>query len=212
MAIRVLIVDDHQTVAEGLEHVLRAEDGIEPVGRASSVVEAVQLAAELAPDVVLMDQRLPDGKGCRAAEVIKLQRPETKVLLLTGFVDDGDVVAAIEAGCSGYLTKDTPMSEVVSAIRAAHAGETLIPPAVLTRVLPRLTRAQRARGWDLSAREIEVLRAMADGMTTDEIAIALSLSVHTVRNHIQRCLSKLDSHSKLEAVTVAVREGIIDLS
>lgn len=211
-AIKVLIVDDHQTVAESLQHVLRGEDGIEPVGTASSVVDAVRAAAELVPDLVLMDQRLPDGKGVRAAEVIRLQRPETKVLLLTGFVDDADVVAAIEAGCSGYLTKDAPMSEVIAAIRAANAGETIIPPATLTRVLPRLTKTQRGRGWDLSPREIEVLRAMAEGLTTEEIADRLSLSVHTVRNHIQRCLSKLDAHSKLEAVTAAVREGIIELT
>ena len=101
-SIRVLVVDDHQTVAESLRHVLEAEPDLEPVGVAGTVLDGVAAAARLSPDVVLMDQRLPDGDGIRAAEVIRLQRPETQVLLLTGFVDDGDVVRAIEVGCSGY--------------------------------------------------------------------------------------------------------------
>ena len=207
--IRVLVVDDHQTVAQSLVHVLTGESDMEPVGVAHTLLEGVRLAAELTPDVVLMDQRLPDGDGIRGAEVIRLQRPETRVLLLTGFVDESDVLRAIEAGCSGYLAKDSPITDVLDAIRSAHAGEAVLAPGLLGRLLPQIARNRTARDWNLSAREVEVLSLVADGMSNDAIADALGLSVHTVRNHIQACLSKLGAHSKLEAVSLAVRERII---
>lgn len=207
--IKVLVVDDHQTVAESLVHVLESQPDFEPVGVAHNMLDGVQLASELAPDVVLMDQRLPDGDGIRGAEVIRLERPETRVLLLTGFVEESEVLRAIEVGCSGYLAKDSPVGDVLDAIRSAHAGDAVLAPELLGRLLPQLTRNRTARDWNLSDREVEVLTLVAGGMSNAEIADTLNLSVHTVRNHIQACLSKLGAHSKLEAVSQAVRDRII---
>jgi DNA-binding NarL/FixJ family response regulator len=155
---------------------------------------------------------LPDGLGTDAARFIREENPDIKIVMLTGFPDDAILVAAIEAGCSGYITKDSAVGEAISAVRAAHAGEALISPAMLARLLPKLRRDYRGVGSSLTDREREVLNLLAQGSQNSTVADQLFLSVNTVRKHVQSILSKLGAHSKLEAVAVAVREGIIDLS
>jgi DNA-binding NarL/FixJ family response regulator len=160
--------------------------------------------------VVLVDFQLPDRTGVEVAAEVKARNPKTMVVMLTGSTDDRVLLAAIDAGCSGFLTKDRGASEVAEAVRAAAAGEALISPAQLARLLPKLSRTHRAVGADLTDRERELLQHLARGQTNKVIAAELHLSVNTVRNYVQSVLTKLNAHSKLEAVSTAVREGIID--
>ncbi|MBI4730452.1 MAG: response regulator transcription factor [Acidobacteria bacterium] len=207
--VRVMVVDDHQMFAQGLMKVLGEEPDFEVVGVASGVEEARRLARLHHPDVILMDFDLPDGDGAKATELIRAERPETRVVMLTSFTDEAVLVAAIEAGCSGYVTKHKAVEEVARAVRAADAGEALISPSMLARLLPKLRRSYRGLGSDLTPREIELLRLLAEGLANRAIAERLLISLHTVRNHVQNILTKLQAHSKLEAVAVAVREGVI---
>lgn len=207
--IRVLIVDDHEMFAQSLRAALAGERDLEVVGIAGTVQDARSKAAATAPDVVLLDYGLPDGDGATAAQLIKDARPETKTVMLTSFTDDAVLIAAIEAGCSGYVLKHKGVQELVDAVRSAHAGEALISPAMLARLLPKLQRNHRGVGAELTPREIEVLRLLADGLSNQAISQRLTISLHTVRNHVQNIITKLQVHSKLEAVAAAVREGII---
>jgi len=206
----VLIVDDHRMFAESLSRLLSDEDGISVVGVATSAEEALEIAAQQRPQVVLMDYQLPDRDGVAVTEDIKRRQPETMVVMLTGLGDDRLLLAAIEAGCSGFLTKDRAAAEVADAVRSAAAGEALISPTLLARLLPKLNRTHRSIGADLTEREREILALLARGSSNKQIAADLYLSLNTIRNHIQSVLKKLGSHSKLEAVSTAVREGIID--
>ncbi|MBW3657900.1 MAG: response regulator transcription factor [Actinobacteria bacterium] len=207
--IRVLIVDDHEMVAEGLRDALARHEDIQVVGGAGSARRAVELAAELRPDVVLMDYRLPDGDGASTAKRIRAGAGRPAVVMVTASDHDSVVAAAVQAGCSGYVTKDRAVGEVVVAVRAAARGELTFPVEVLTRLVPRAG-DQEASTEALSPRERQVLRLVAEGRSTDDIATDLVLSPHTVRNHVQRTLRKLGAHSKLEAVNTAVQHGIID--
>jgi len=210
--IRVMVVDDHQLLTQSLLMVIGEERDMSVVATAASVAEARANARQHRPDVILMDYRLPDGLGTDAAVAIREDNPAVKVVMLTGFPDDAILIAAIEAGCSGYITKDSAVEEAISAVRAAHAGEALISPPMLARLLPKLRRDYRGVGSTLTDREKEVLALLAEGSQNSTVADKLFVSVNTVRKHVQSILSKLGAHSKLEAVAVAVREGIIDLS
>jgi len=212
MRIRVLLVDDHQMFAEALVSFLAGKEDILAVGTAATMDDGRRQVRELKPDVVLMDYSLPDGTGIEAASLIKAEHPAANVLLLTGSDDPSLVSQAIQAGCAGYLTKDAPPDDVVDAIRRIHAGESVIPPEQLHHVLQGVSRTNRGLGYRISAREREILGLLAEGMSTEEIAEHLFLSWHTVRNHIQRIIGKLNAHSRLEAVTTAVREGVIQIS
>jgi DNA-binding NarL/FixJ family response regulator len=207
--ITVLVVDDHEMFAHSVVRMLQDESDINVVGSVGTVAGAVELAQRTTPDVVVMDHRLPDGDGITASAQVRRHRPETNVLLLTGDTDERLLVRAIEAGCSGFLTKDKAVRELVEAIRVVAGGESSVPPELITRLLPRLNRTYRGLGSDLTTRELEVLRLAAEGKTNAAIAASVHLSVNTVRNHMQNAISKLHAHSKLEAVSVAVREGII---
>jgi two-component system response regulator DevR len=208
--IGLLIVDDHRMFAESLARLLSDDTEIEVIGIAGSASEAIDLAGRLHPDVVLMDYHLPDRDGVAAMASIRSRNPEIMVVMLTGSSEDGVLIAAIDAGCSGFLTKDRAAAEVAEAVRAAAAGEAVISPALLSRLLPKMGRTPRSVGDDLSDREREILEFLARGWTNKVIAAELCLSVNTIRNHVQSVLAKLGSHSKLEAVSTAVREGIID--
>lgn len=208
--IAVLIIDDHRMFAEGLGRLLDAEDDISVVGIAERGGEGVALAARLNPAVVLVDHYMPDQDGVVTAAEIRRHDPTTLVVMLTGSTDEHVLLAAIEAGCSGYLTKDRAAAEVADAVRAAAAGEALISPDLLARLLPRLTRTRTPVGSDLTERELSLLVLMAEGATNKVIADRMYLSVNTVRNYVQSILTKLGAHSKLEAVATSVREGIID--
>jgi two-component system, NarL family, response regulator DevR len=207
--IRVLIIDDHRMFADSLARLLSDESDIAVVGVYSTGAEGVAQAAALTPAVVLVDYRLPDLDGVEITSQIKAHAPDRYVVMLTGSADDGVLLSAIEAGCSGYLTKDRAAAEVAEAVRLAAAGEATISPRELARLLPKLGRNQRSVGSDLSAREREILAMLATGSANSAIATALHLSVNTVRNYVQSILTKLGAHSKLEAVAIGVREGIL---
>ena len=207
--IGVLIVDDHRMFAESLGRLLTEEQDIALLGIATTGAQAMELAASVKPRVVLMDYQLPDGDGVAVAGAIKQRDPEIMVVVLTGMADDAVLLAAIEAGCSGFLTKDRAATDVVDAVRAAAAGEALIAPAMLALLLPKLHRNYRPARSDLTDREVEILGLLAAGRSTRDIAQQLHLSVNTVRNYVQAILTKLDAHSKLEAVATAVRQGIV---
>jgi DNA-binding NarL/FixJ family response regulator len=209
--IRVLIVEDHQMVAEALAASLAGEADIAVVGVVGTAAAARERARSSAPDVVLMDQRLPDGLGTHVASEIRSERPGTRVVLVTGSGNDSTLLAeAIEAGCSGFIVKDRGLRELVGAVRAAHAGETVVSPTLLRSLV-----AQLAHGTGvpvphgLTPREVEILRMLADGLGNRDIAEHLDITVHTVRNHVQAVIQKIGAHSKLEAVSLALREGVI---
>ena len=207
--IKVLLVDDHQMFAQVLRRVFKDTPDLEVVGTAGTVAEAVTMARQAQPDVVLMDYQLPDGVGTEAAEAIRREHPDTKVVMLTGYADDAVLVAAIEVGCSGFISKANLVEEALTAVRAAAAGEALISPSMLIRLLPRLRQERKTVSFALTSRELEVLRLLAGGASNAVIAESLFLSVNTVRKHVQSILNKLDAHSKLEAAAIAVRQGIV---
>lgn len=207
--IRVLICEDHHVVAQGLAMVLGAESDIEVVGVAGSVAEVRQMVVSRRPQVVLMDYGLPDGDGVSATAAIKASQPDVQVIMLTSYVDEDVLVAAIQAGCTGYVTKHKGADELTAAVRLAAEGEALVSPDMLARLLPRLRRGNHGLGWDLTPRERQVLDLLATGESKEAIAHRLFLSTNTVRNHIQNILTKLGAHSRLEAVAAAAREGLL---
>ena len=207
--IRVLIVDDHEVLASSLAHVMDAEPGLTCVGVAGSLQKARSLLATTSPDVVLLDHRLPDGDGVGAIPELRSLRPSMRVVVLTASAADHVLVAAIEAGASGFVSKTRSLAEVTSAVRAAATGEAVISPEMLARLLPRLGRTDARPHQELTEREREVLGLLAEGMTNAAIAERLVVSVHTVRNHIANLSAKLGAHSKLEALSIAVREGML---
>ena len=207
--IRVLIVDDHEVLAAAVAHVLDAEPDLVTVGVAGSLARARSLLATTTPDVVLLDHRLPDGDGVAAITELRALRPSIQIVVLTASVADHVLVAAIEAGASGFVSKSRGLAELTAAVRAAASGEAVISPELLARLLPRLHKGGRAGHQDLTEREREVLGLLADGGSNAFIAEQLTLSVHTVRNHVANLSAKLGAHSKLEALSIAVREGLL---
>ncbi len=207
--IRVLIVDDHKMFANSLERQLVAEPDLEIVGCAFNGRTGVRQAERTRPDVAIVDYCLPDGDGASVAIEILAVTPGTHVLMLTGMQDERLLMSAVDAGCTGFLTKDAETAELITAVRQLAAGESYVPSHLLSMLLPRAGAKRRDLGTDLSAREREVLELLATGAATSKIAAQLFVSVTTVRNHVQRILRKLSAHSKLEAVTIAVREGVI---
>jgi DNA-binding NarL/FixJ family response regulator len=208
-SIRVLIVDDHEMLATSLAHVLEEEPDLTCVGVAHSLESAKSLIRSTAPDVVLLDHRLPDADGVPAIAELHELRPGVRIVVLTASASDHLLVQALEAGAAGFLSKTRSLDEVTAAVRAAANGEALISPDLLARLLPRLSRTSPARHPELTDREREVLALLADGLTNAAIADRLVVSVHTVRNHIANLSGKLGAHSKLEALSIAVREGLL---
>ncbi|HYU48833.1 MAG TPA: response regulator transcription factor [Candidatus Limnocylindria bacterium] len=212
--IRVLLVDDHQLLTGALAKMMAHEADIQVVGVAGSVGEAKALARERL-DVVLMDYRLPDGTGAEATRAIKARWPAARVVMLTALNDDETILESIQAGADGYLTKDRAVDEVVNAVRSAHAGETLLPRSVILGIAQRVAEA-RDRGTErrqvepLTARELEVLRALTDGLSTPEICERLFIAPNTLRTHVQNIMGKLRVHSKLEAVAFALRHRLVE--
>ena len=206
---RVLIVDDHEVLSASLALVLDDQPGLKVVGSAGTLAQARRLLATTAPDVVLLDHRLPDGDGVSAIRELRTIRPSVEIVVLTASAADHVLVAAIEAGAAGFVSKTRSLQEVTSAVRAAAAGEAVISPEMLARLLPRLHRGGTAARGDLTEREREVLGLLADGLSNAAIASTLSVSVHTVRNHIANLSAKLGAHSKLEALSIAVRDGLL---
>ena len=206
--VRVLIVEDHLMFAQALRSALDDRDDIAVTDAVDTVAGAVAAVEETTPDVVLMDYRLPDGDGVEAARQIIAVRPATRVVMLSATADDNVLREAIQAGCSGYITKSSAIDELILAVRAAHRGEALISPAMLSRLVERAGDRTRV-GSDLTGREVQVLRLLAEGYSNQAIATQLDIRLATVRNHVQSIIEKLQAHSKLEAVSTSLRLGLI---
>ena len=207
--IRVLIADDHGMVREGLRAYLELESDIQVVGEARDGQEAVRRAQELQPDVVLMDLVMPNMDGVDATAQIKQARPDTHVIILTSFLDDERVVPAIKAGATSYLLKDVAAADLARAIRGARAGQAQLHPEVARRLMQQVTTPKRAEaGAQLTDREREVLRLLADGRSNKEIARSLVVSERTVKGHVSNILGKLGLQDRTQAALYAVRHGL----
>jgi DNA-binding NarL/FixJ family response regulator len=209
--IRVLIVDDHQMMAEGIRAALESEADIRVVGVAGTASDALTIATAMLPDVVLMDFRLPDRDGSQAALDVRAVVPGVAVVMLTGFGDDATLTKAIDAGCAGFVHKSADIETVVDAVRRARAGEPVFSADDLSKLVRHLRGDTAPLGADLTNRELEVLQLLAEGVTTDALAERLFISKHTARSHVRNILAKLGAHSKLEAVAIAARAGIVSL-
>ena len=214
-SIKILIVDDHTVVRDGLSSMLSRQDDFTVVGEAGNGVEAMERARDLKPDVILMDLRMPEMDGVEAMRQISEQDESVRFIVLTTFDTDEYIFDAIDAGAKGYLLKDASRDDLFHAVRAVHQGESLIEPGVAAKVLNRLTELSRhgprGPGEILSEREIEVLQLMAKGAANKEIAGSLTISESTVKTHVANIFQKLDVNHRTEAVTQALQKGIIRL-
>jgi len=204
--IRVLLADDHPVVRAGLRGMLAAEPGIEVAGEAASGPEAVAQARAGAYDVILMDLRMPGGDGVAATAQIIASSPGARILILTTYETDADILRAVEAGATGYLLKDATPAELADAVRAAARGETVLAPSVAGRLVTHVRRPPRE---SLSARETEVLALVAWGRTNAEIGRALYISEATVKTHLLRAFGKLGVSGRTAAVTTAIERGLL---
>jgi len=207
--LRVMLVDDHEIVRDGIRAMLQAEDDIVVTSEAGTVQEAVDEAARTTPDVVVMDVRLADGSGIEATREIRANHPATRVLMLTSFSDDQALFSSIMAGASGYVLKQVKSNDLLRAIRAVGAGESLLDPLVTTSVLDRLRKGKHLmkdeRLARLSPQEERILSLVADGRTNKEIGEALHLAEKTVKNYVSSILSKLEVARRAEAAAYLAR-------
>jgi two-component system NarL family response regulator len=214
--IRVLICDDHALFRRGLVMVLESEPGIEVVAEAEDGEEAVRQAGDAAPDVILMDVRMPKMSGIEATRAISDVVPTAKILMLTVSDEEEDLYEAVKAGATGYLLKEISIEEVANAIRAVMTGQSLISPSMASKLLSEfnnLAKAaqQKVLAPKLTDRELQVLKLVAQGMSNREVAEQLFISENTVKNHVRNILEKLHLHSRMEAVVYAVREKLLDI-
>jgi DNA-binding NarL/FixJ family response regulator len=207
-SIRILIVDDHPVVREGLAGMLAAQPDFLVVGQANNGLQALQMAAQLRPTLIIMDLRMPGMDGLAAIRAIKEQGLPSHILVLTTYDSDTDILPAIEAGATGYLLKDIPREELFKAIRSAAKGETILAPVVAAALLKQM---RRPAGEKLSQREIEVLELVAHGLSNQEIAKALHVSNATVKTHLIHIFNKLGVDDRTAAVTAALARGILNL-
>lgn len=211
--IKILIADDHRTFAEALKMALAQEPGIKVTAVVHDGDEAVEISRKKHPDIVLMDVAMPRTDGITATKEIKRERPDTRVVMLSAYEEDHTVARAIDAGASGFLSKLSPMKDVARSIRAAYRGEPLIEPQEVRRILRHLRRrraqdsADRGRVDRLSPRETEILQGLANGLSPEQLAERMGISRNTLRTHVQNILIKLKVHSKLEALSLAIRHG-----
>ncbi|HET6770734.1 MAG TPA: response regulator transcription factor [Actinomycetota bacterium] len=212
MTIRLLAVADHGLVAEALTASLQAAHDIEIVGVAVSAREAAAIAQAEAPDSVVIGYELSGGDCATLTRVILEVSPESRVIIVTSFEDYTMLAEAMVAGCVGFVATNGSVEDLVEAVRAAHAGEMIISPQLLARLLPRAPGWRGGLGSDLSPREREVLPLMAEGLSNTELGERLFISVNTVRNHVRNILKKLGVHSRLEAVAIAIRNELISPS
>jgi NarL family two-component system response regulator YdfI len=213
--IRILVADDHMIVREGLRLILETDAEMTLIGEAVNGQEAVELAAQLNPDVILMDLRMPILDGLSAIEIIRSQQPEIAIVILTNFNEDEMMVKGLMAGALGFLLKDTDRETLLATIRAAAKGQTLLKPEVMARLMaqtkPSAARASEATNpLSLTARELEVLQAIARGERSKEIALSLGITERTVKAHIASIFSRLGVDSRASAIAAAARLGILD--
>jgi DNA-binding NarL/FixJ family response regulator len=206
--IRILITDDHPVVREGLSGMLAGQSDFEVIGLAADGDTAVKMHSSLAPDVTLMDLRMPGLDGVGAIKAINAQQPSSRIIVLTTYDSDADILRAIEAGATGYLLKDAPREELFRAIRAAARGDSVLAPGVAARLM---TQMRAPAEENLSAREIEVLHLVAKGASNQEIGKSLHISTATVKTHLVHIYGKLGVDDRTAAVTTALEKGIITL-
>jgi DNA-binding NarL/FixJ family response regulator len=221
-AVRVLICDDQWIVSQGLEAILGAEPGIEVVGLAADGAQAVEKVAQVHPDVVLMDLRMPGMNGLEATRLIRDRHPEVKVLVLTTYGTDEWLFEAVRSGAAGYLLKGTPREALIEAVKGTAAGRTHVDPEVAGKLFEQVAQSEPSVGGhttpmgsildSLSARELDVLRLLARGLTNTDIAGRLYLSEGTVRNYVSAILSKLQVSDRTQAAVLALRHGLVKLS
>ena len=201
--IRVLLCDDHAVVREGLAMLLEREADIEVVGGVGNGIEAVEAYGELRPDVLLIDLKMPQMSGAEAVAAIRGEHPRARAIVLTTYDGDEDIHRALRAGAKAYLLKNAPGAELLRAIRAVYGGQSYIPSSVAARL------AERAGLPEVSAREFDVLQLLARGQSNHDIARALFVSEATVKGHLNSLFAKLNVQSRLEAIAVAIRRGLI---
>jgi DNA-binding NarL/FixJ family response regulator len=206
--IRLMIVDDHPVVRDGLRAMLASQPDFQVAGEAADGAVAVKLAAEWSPDVILMDLRMPALDGVTAIRQIRTRQPSARILVLTTYDTDADILPAIEAGATGYLLKDAPRDELFRAIRATAAGKAVLAPAVAARLMVKMRAPAEEK---LSARELEVLGLVAGGASNSGIAQALHISQATVKSHLLHIFGKLGVADRTAAVTVALQRGVLRL-
>lgn len=203
--IKVLIVDDHPVVREGIARIISTDKRMELVGEAGNAEEAMQLYRKTRPDVTLMDMRMPDKSGAQTIESIRAEFTNARVIILSSFDHEEDIYQAIQAGARGYLLKDSPRNDLLSAIVRVHSGERCIPGNIATRL------AERVGGNELTSREFEVLRLIVKGKSNKEIGDQLGISEGTVKSHVNNILSKLNVTDRTQAVSVALKRGLVRL-
>ncbi len=214
--IRVLVVDDQELFRRGIIMLLGAEPGIEVVGEAGDGIEGAELAESTAPDVVLLDIRMPRRSGIEACIDIKQAVPSAKILMLTVSDEEADLYEAVKSGASGYLLKDSSIEEVAQAVRVVADGQSLISPSMAVKLIDEFKQLakperQQVPGLRLTDRELQVLKLVAKGLNNREISKQLYISENTVKNHVRNILEKLQLHSRMEAVMYAVREKLFEL-
>ncbi len=207
MAIRIFLLDDHEVVRRGVRDLLESEPDLEVVGEASTAAEAIARIPATQPDVAVLDVRLPDGTGVEVCREVRSQRPDLACLMLTSYADDEALFESIVAGASGYVLKEVRGGELIDSVRRVASGETLLDPAVTTRVLERLRRGpeEDARLADLTDQERRILDLLADGLTNRQIAEAMYLAEKTVKNYVSNLLAKLGMSRRTEAAVYAAR-------
>lgn len=201
--IRIMIIDDHPVVREGLAAIIERRPGMTVVAEGASGVEAVALYRAKQPDVTLMDLRLPEMDGVAAIRAIRSEFPDARILVVTTYDGDEDIYRAIQAGAKGYLLKDSPRDHLLEAIRVVRSGKAFIPSDVATKL------SERMSGQELTPREREVLQLIAGGKSNQEVGAALFISEGTVKGHVVNILEKLGAGDRTQAVTIAIKRGII---
>jgi DNA-binding NarL/FixJ family response regulator len=214
--IRVLVVDDQELFRRGLTMLLAQDTDIEVVGEADDGIAGTDLATTLAPDVVLLDVRMPRRTGVEACRAIKEAVPSAKIIMLTVSDEEGDLYETVKNGASGYLLKDSSIEEVAQAIRVVNEGQSLISPSMAVKLIDEFKQMskpdkQQSTALKLTDRELEVLRLVARGLNNREVAKELFISENTVKNHVRNILEKLQLHSRMEAVMYAMKEKLLDL-
>lgn len=203
--IRILTVDDHQLLREGIAAVLETQEDMTLIGQAGNGYEAIESFRRLRPDVTLMDLRMPDMSGIDAISAIRREFANARIIVLTTYAGDAQAAAALKAGAAGYLLKNLVRKELIETIRAVHAGKRRVPPEIATEI------AEHVADDALSAREIEVLRRVAAGKSNKVIAAELDISEGTVKTHMKSILPKLDASDRTHAVMIALKRGILDI-
>lgn len=214
--IRIVMIEDHHILVDSLSLMLRYEPDMEFLGSASSLDKGRQLLKETEPDVLLLDVGLPDGSGLDLIPEVNKISPETNIIVLTSLTDEATLMRVVDSGISGFVSKDSQLSELLLTIRKAADGEIVMPTSLLVGLLMRMPRDKGAayqddKGWErLTVREQEVLELLASGKTGDEIAESLHIAPLTVRTHIRNLMAKMGVHSRLEAVTFGIKNGMIN--